>query len=585
MSILISHEALQRILAERATQVVAAGTTISVTDGAPVTPFTTSGSVDNTAQPFIAAGRDGQFVILRNDNGSATLTLHDTYTGVGGSLLRLSAANVVMAAGSAMGLIYSATVGAWVQQWYLAPVAVTPAINTFTVDGSAAIRYLEWGDGVTANAPAPAFVASYTGVPSAAQAYLDYPTVNGTAWSAPYTSKTGAAYARSATRNAQQQWSLRATVNGSPLVSGNVTVQYLAPNYYGISTQTAGLTSAQVVALSRVLDIDPFNSYAVNAAGATDYIWVAFVDNDATLDTNLFFAINGERARFDLKDNPVSVTGTYGKVANYETYRSLLAQLGSVTVVAQSSRPPTRRYVGKSAGATQRSEAQIEALQLSDLVESPNGTFAGITGLGTGDYIWFCVPAVVAAPANYGLAPGASPAAGDYEQAAFTAMAVQSVTNAYGFTDASVKNIHSDVTNLNAINIKGATSTTWSLKTQAAAFPARSFVGPHTASAISSGQILTLDDTANGTSMLQASLAGSYAVVIAGSNYLWVCHPSTVADIVTIKDQSTGFSIAGSYRTNVSSHVTDFGVTIPTMRVWRSDNVGIFPSGGTVVIT
>lgn len=565
---------------ENATQAIAAGTTITVSDAKVIVPFTTSGNVTNTAAPFIAAGREGQLVILRNDNGSGTLTLSDTNIGAGGSLLRLTANTVTMAAGSTMALEYSTIQSAWVQLWYTALVAVVPAITTFTVDGQSSALTHEWGDGSTTNDTAPVFVAAYTGVPSAANAWLDGAPAN--AFSSPYTSLTGAVYYRSSTRNGTRAFVLHATVNGSGLTSSTVTVTYRAPNYYGVSTQTAGLSSAQVVALTHVNDTDPYGSYGFAAAGSTDYCWFGFVDNDATLDTNLFFAIGSERAKFDLKDNPVSVTSTYLKVANYETYRSNLPQLGSVTVVVQSTAPATRRYWGKVGQGTQLSEAQIEALT-SDLTASSNGTFSNITSIGAGDYIWLCLPGTISAPTHYGLAQGN--VSSGFQEAAFTAAAAQSVTNQYGFVDAAVKNIHSDVTSLQAININGSTTGTWSLKTQAAAFPNRIYMGPSTdTDPIGNANILALDDTAiNGVSVVASAIAGSYAVTISGSNYLWFCHPSSISDLATIKDHSTGFGIGGAYRTNVS-HTDDFGVTA-TYRCWRSTNVGIFPTGGTVDIT
>ena len=351
-----------------------------------------------------------------------------------------------------------------------------------------------------------------------------------------------------------------------------------------VSTHTTGLTSAQVVALTHFLDINPFATYSsIPATGAGDYIWFAFVDNDATLDGNLFFAIGGERAKFSIKNNPVSVTSTYLKVANYETYRSDLAQLGTVTVVVQNTRPPTKRYVGKAATTGPLSEATIESLQLSDLTESPNGTFASITGLASGLSVWFCVSnANVAAPTHYGLSPGNGSTG--YQEASFTAAALVNVTNTYGYAE-DYREIYSNVSELQAVNINGSTGTTWSLKTQTAAFANRIYMGPGPAAdPITNANILALDDVAaNGVSNLQTTVPGSYAVTIAGGTYLWFCHPDAVPDLATIKDNATGFSIDGAYMTNVS-HVNDFGVT-ETYRCWRSTNPSIFPTGGTVVVT
>lgn len=685
--------------AERATQVVAAGTTISVTDNVPITPFSTgSGSnITSTATPFIVAGREGQLVILRNDNGTdaAGLILSDTNY-LANSNMRLDNDTLTLAGTSIAAFAYSTILSSWVFLWYKKLKHYDGAINTFTADGSSALTH-EWGDGSTTNDTAPDFVATYTGIPTVASVTITVSPDAGypLSLSSPYTSGTGSVYFRSATRNGTRTFRLSATVNGSALTS-DVVVTYRAANYVGISTEATALDSStagkNINALTNVtLDTDPYNSYAVNAT-AGNYIWCAFVDGDALP----YFVISSERAGFSLKQNAYSHTTTYGKVQAYDTYRSTLASLGSVTVVTQSTdgqvrnyfgtstqdttltsaqiltlaqsaldtdayaawssiasgasdylwfayptsytdpyyketstgeragftvkqtalahenqygytlaagydtarsdivdmptaaytttstRPATKRYVGKVGQATQLSEAQIEALQLSDLTESPNGTFASITSLGAGDYLWFCVSDTnIAAPTHYGISPGNGSTG--YQEASFTAMTVTSVTNIYGYTE-NYKNIHSNVTGFQAIEINNATTTTWSMKTQAAAFNNRIYMGESTdTDPISNANILALDDTANGESLIASTVAGTYTPTITGSNYLWFCHPDAVADLATIKDDSTGFAIAGSYRTNVS-HTNDFGFT-ETYRCWRSDNVNIFPTGGTVVIT
>ena len=246
-----------------------------------------------------------------------------------------------------------------------------------------------------------------------------------------------------------------------------------------------------------------------------------------------------------------------------------------------STRPTTKRFVGKVGQNTQLSEAQIEALQISDLTESPNGTFASITSLGAGDYLWFCVSdANIAAPAHYGISPGDGSTG--YQEAAFTAVAVRSVTNPYGYTE-NYKDIHSNVTGFQAIEINNATTSTWSLKTQAAAFNNRIYMGPHADSdPITSAHILTLDDWTGSQSFVGSSLAGSYTLTITGSDYLWICHSdATVPDINTIT--YGGFAVDGGYKTDVS-HTNEFGIT-ETYRCWRSTNVGVFPTGGTIIIT
>lgn len=559
--------------------ITAAATAITATDGSPYRLVSSDAAYTLTAEPTIAAGRNGQLIELVNV-GNFNITVQDT-NALGGSLLRLtSATNKTIQPGGHMKFLYNSTLGFWFGADPVNPATFTPSVSSFTVDGSSSPTH-EWGDGSTANDTAPVFAVGYVGSPSAAEVTLTvapdagYPLTLLT----PFTSGTGAQYFRSATRNGTRTFRVTATVAGTAGLTRDVVVTYRAANYVGVNVEATALTAAMINALVNVvLDTDPYGSFAVTA-GALDYIWCAFVDGDATP----YFAIAGERAGFTLKQNAFSHTTTYLKVQAYDTYRSDLANLGSVTVVTQSDRPPTKRYIGKAATTGPLSEATIEALQLSDLTESPNGTFASITGLATGLSIWFCVSnANIAAPTHYGLSPGNG--SSGYQEAAFTAAALVNVTNVYGYAE-DYKEIYSNVSELQAVNINGGTNTTWSLKTQAAAFANRIYMGPGPATdPISNANILALDDVAaNGVSNLQTTVAGNYAVTIAGGNYLWFCHPDAIADLTTIKDQATGFGIDGSYRTNVS-HVNDFGVT-EVYRCWRSTNPSIFPTGGTVVVT
>lgn len=562
--------------------ITAASQPITATDGSPYRLISSDAIYTLTAEPTIAVGRDGELILVKNV-GSNNITLQDV-NALGSSALRFTANTLTIEPGGTLSLIYDTTLGFWIEQYLLNPQSFTPSISNFTVDSSGALTH-EWGDGTTSNDTAPVFVMTYIGAPSAASVTITaspdagYPLVLST----PFLTDTGAQYFRSATRNGTRTFQVTATVSGTGGLTDTVIVTYRAPNYSGISTQTTNLTSSQVVALTHTLDTNPYDTYSVTA-GASDYVWFGFVTGDAVLDSTLYFKISGERAKFALKDNPVSVTSTWLKVQNYDTYRSDLINLGSVSVVVQSSRPPSKRYVGKVGQNTQLSEAQIEALQLSDLVESPNGTFAAITTLGSGDYIWFCVPSVVSAPSHYGLQLDAD--GGGYQEAAFTAVAVQTVTNQFGFVDAAVKNIHSDVTELQAITINASTGTTWSLKTQAAAFNSRIYMGPavNGTETISNSQILALDDTVDGQSNLQSTVPGTYsAIKITFGEFLWFCHPDTISDLATIKDQTTGFAIGGQYRNDVS-HTDDFGI-VTTYRCWRSTNSGIFPASNGVLIT
>lgn len=701
------------LLSERASQVVAAGTTITVTDGVPVTPFTTgSGSnITSTATPFIAAGRDGQFIILRNDNGTdaAGLILSDTNY-LANSNMRLDADTLTLAGTSVSGWVYSDTLSSWVFQWYKKLKHYDGAINSFVMSGSAgswesgndtAALTHEWGDGVTVNDTAPTFTAAYTGIPTAASVTITaspdtgYPLTLTT----PFLTGSGNAYFRGATAGSTRTFRLSATVNGSALTSDAV-VTYRAPNYAGASSTATGIADATLIAFSdRQLDTNALGTHSITTA-ASEYIWFACpssystpvfyktsdqelvgftldatsahvgayansstykkfvsvttnlgsggafaftvassggllrnwfgasasVTNEATiealsgslLDSNaissmgsigsaggqyLWFCFpssytdpayfvnstNSIRALFTVQATAVALTNQYGYAVSggYDIFRSAIADMPTKTYASTSSRPANSRFVGASAAVTTSAHILALSSDTADITESPNGTWQGITGFATTKKMWWCASNTNngGAPTHFGMAQGSPGTSSSvYEEAKFTANAAISFTNNYGYTE-NYYNYSSDVQEWQAVEINNATSSTWSLKTQAALFPRRVFCGPHAATAITSPQILTIDDTASGVSvLLDQTVAGSYVVTVSGSDYLWFCHPSGT-DIVTIKDNSTGFAIAGSYRTNVTSHTSDTGETGLTMRVWRSDNVGIFPTGGTVVVT
>jgi len=450
------------ILSERATQAVAAATTISVTDGTPITPFTTSGNITNTAAPFIAAGRDGQLVILRNDNGSGTLTISDTNIGAGGSLLRLSANTVTMAAGSSMALIYSTIQAAWVEEWYMAMVAVTPAILTHTINIGAGASNTQDAEVANAGTHTPTFAWTFTGVPSSGTVNIDagggevnpadYPATI----SAPFTSLVGPAFNKGTSVGTVRSFYPSIVVNSVTKTTPTASITYINRKYWGPSTETTTLTTAQILGLdadahggSMLSTIVPITFYPTIEAG--EYFWFAY---RSALRATLYLTIQSEIAGFTEKQQDVDHTNDSGFEEHFDTWRATTAAVGAVTAVVSTSAGTNRFYMGPS-------------------------------------------------------------------------------------TDTDP---------------------------------------------ISNANILALDDTADGESGLYSTQARTWsAIKIEAGEYLWYCHPDRVADLATIKDGTTGFAIAGSYRTNVS-HTNQYGY-IEDYRCWRSDNTGIYPSGENIVIT
>jgi len=228
-----------------------------------------------------------------------------------------------------------------------------------------------------------------------------------------------------------------------------------------------------------------------------------------------------------------------------------------------------RRYCGPNSQSTLLSTAQVNALDdtaagTSSLANSALTTYSNIDTT-TGEYVWVAHRSAFTQPTYMAIAS---------EIAAMTDMGTLSHTNDLSAVE-TYRLFRSDNTNFGAN--KSVQMTTSQPKN-------RIFVGPSTdAPPISSANILTIDDTADGTSKLATTVAGSYVVTISTSEYLYVCHPDRVSDIVTIKDNSTGFAIDGAYTTNVS-HTNDLGY-VETYRCWASTNTNIFPTGGTVAIT
>jgi hypothetical protein len=94
-----------------ASQTLAAGTALLA--NAEFVMFTCTGAVTSTAAPTIANGLDGQMLTVLNV-GTGTWTISDQGT-LASSNLRLTAATVAIAPRNSIQLVYSATVGDWVQ--------------------------------------------------------------------------------------------------------------------------------------------------------------------------------------------------------------------------------------------------------------------------------------------------------------------------------------------------------------------------------------------------------------------------------------------------------------------------------------
>jgi hypothetical protein len=101
---------------------------------------------------------------------------------------------------------------------------------------------------------------------------------------------------------------------------------------------------------------------------------------------------------------------------------------------------------------------------------------------------------------------------------------------------------------------------------------------------ILNAEILALDDTADGESVLVSSVIRTFtSIKIETGEYLWFCYPDRLTDPIHIKDVTTMLDIDGAWRNNVT-HTNQYGYA-ETYRCWRSTNPAIFPTAHDVMVT
>jgi hypothetical protein len=445
--------------------ITAASQAITVTDGSPYRLISSDAAYTLTSQPTIAAGRNGQAVYLKNV-GAYNISVQDV-NALGGSLLRLTATTyLTIQPGGTMALIYDSTLGFWIETFLLNPATFTPSISGFTIDGSSGPTR-EVAAASTPDA-VPDFDMTYVGTPSACSIDIltageinagDYPisvpspflTLNAG------TTPPSKAFYRGDSVAATRGFRATATIAGQGGKTRDVTATYINRRYMGPSTQTATLTTAQVLGLDAdahgTSDLSTIRTGTFSVTiEAGEYLWYAY---RAALAAAIYLSLGGEVAEFIEKQTALSHANDYGFVENFRTWRATTPAVGAVTAVVSTTEPTNRFYMGPAA----------------------NGT-----------------------------------------------------------------------------------------------------------DTIANAEILALDDTADGESGLYSTQARTWtAIKIEAGEYLWYCHPDRVADLATIKDGTTGFAIAGSYRNNVT-HTNQYGYQ-ETYRCWRSDNPAIYPAGENIVVT
>jgi len=345
-----------------------------------------------------------------------------------------------------------------------------------------------------------------------------------------------------------------------------------------ISSLTSDLATTREIAAASTLDSKP--QFTIAYVGTPS---ACSIDVDAG-DPGTDWPITVPSPYTALTDGTTPPTDDFYRQTSHNSTRVMTA---TATVAGQAGLTKTltftyynRRYCGPNTQSTILSSAQILALDdtaagTSSLANSTLTTYSNIDTT-TGEYIWIAHRDAFGTHPSYFSVEntGGTGGTNGNEIAAFSNIGTVSHTNDYGANE-TYRCYRSTNTNFGS-NKDVVTSSSQPNN--------RIYVGPSTdADPISSANILTIDDTADGYSKVASTVAGTYVVTISTGEYLWVCHPDRVTDIATIKDNATGFAIAGAYGTDVS-HTNDNGYT-ETYRCWVSDNTAIFPSGGTVVIT
>ena len=388
-------------------QTLIASSTITVTDGEPYTPIDSASSITLTSQPHIAAGRDGQLVLLKNV-GSYNIIVQDV-NALGGCLFRLTANSVTIQPGGTLALIYDSVIGFWIQQYILNPQTFTPSIATFTCDLSTTQEVANSGT----HAATFTMTLTYVGTPSACSIDISTDDAGGN-WSidvpSPYTSLSPsttppcAVFDKGTSVLATRQFTATATVAGTGGLTKTLTFTYYNRRYMGPSTDTDGLTTGQVLALDGAggtsgLSDSITGTFTGITTGAGEYVWYAYRE---ALDAAIYFAVTtatgDEVAAFTkIQDGTLSHTNDSGFVENFTTWKSDVANIGSSkTVIVSSSLGNNRIYIGPATDTNPISNASILALDDTADGESivSNTVIRTYTAIKieAGEYLWLVYP-------------------------------------------------------------------------------------------------------------------------------------------------------------------------------------------------
>ena len=232
-----------------------------------------------------------------------------------------------------------------------------------------------------------------------------------------------------------------------------------------------------------------------------------------------------------------------------------------------------RRYVGPHSDGAQLLTAEILTLDdaasgQSGLSNSKLGTFNNIDTV-AGEHIYYCYRSALGTVSWFSV---------ENEAAKFIDELTMTHINDLGYSE-TFQQYRSENTNL------GANKDFRALSSEA---NNRIFIGPavNGTELITNAQVLALDDTGDGQSRIGSTPGFTYTTIrteTGTGEYLWYCHPDRVADLTSIKDDSTGFAIGGAYRDNIT-FTNQWGYQ-ETYRCWRSTNAEILDHAPNVTVT
>ena len=386
-----------------AVQVLAAATEVLANARAIRVAVTANRTLEAT--PTIAAGKvSGQLLTIINDGSSGNFRARFQDRGVlAGSLLALGATTRDVRPGGMLTLVWDGAFesGLWLERSYIErPVVVTPAINSFTINGSNALT-LEIANVGTRQLT---LVWTYTGVPSEGTVDVDDAGADpGSTWPATILTPFLTLGPSSATEINDEETTVATvytftpniTVNGQGLTTPTARITWLNRRYCGQENDGAALTDAEIIALAQSgLSNSKIATFFNIVSGAGEYVYFVY---RSALGTGTYFSIENVAAKFNSEGIAAHVNASLFS-ENYQQYRSEKTNMGTVDFRSLSALANNRVYMGPDTddGPT-IPDANILALDdtspggHSKLQSPVAGTYTNIEIDGT-EHLWFCHP-------------------------------------------------------------------------------------------------------------------------------------------------------------------------------------------------